>query len=231
MVVVELEPGSSPHTRGAPVFGSNILGAVVDHPRIRGEHCLAVIYPPWMYWIIPAYAGSTVCQSSTRIGLSDHPRIRGEHAGGQGEHRVLAGSSPHTRGAPGMGAVQKYRGGIIPAYAGSTAVTEFHEGAGRDHPRIRGEHAAELRAQVGADRIIPAYAGSTVGILSSLALSGDHPRIRGEHRAGFSARLREAGSSPHTRGAPQARLRRGFRPRIIPAYAGSTVAKIPELKL
>ena len=31
-----------------------------------------------------------------------------------------------------------------------------------------------------------------------------------------------SGSSPHTRGAPQARLRRRLRERIIPAYAGST---------
>ena len=51
----------------------------------------------------------------------------------------------------------------------------------------------------------------------------DHPRIRGEHARFPIAAKPDNGSSPHTRGAPQARLRRGFRPRIIPAYAGSTI--------
>ena len=50
----------------------------------------------------------------------------------------------------------------------------------------------------------------------------DHPRIRGEHDSVPLSIHFFLGSSPHTRGARQhwARCRR--KPRIIPAYAGST---------
>ena len=32
----------------------------------------------------------------------DHPRIRGEHEANSLDGQTMAGSSPHTRGAPGM---------------------------------------------------------------------------------------------------------------------------------
>ena len=94
----------------------------------------------------------------------------------------------------------------------------------RDHPRIRGEHHAQLVVHRWVDGIIPAYAGSTFSMVSgSENLPGssphtrgarsprpcspprpaDHPRIRGEHSVAHPA-VRE-------------------RPGIIPAYAGSTV--------
>ena len=84
--------------------------------------------------------------SSHRRRTSDHPRIRGEHAQLFGIDLLDRGSSPHTRGAPGMGAVQKYRGGIIPAYAGSTVISVPGVGAATDHPRIRGEHSRASRS-------------------------------------------------------------------------------------
>ena len=71
--------GSSPHTRGARV-------------RLVGDHAL--------FWIIPAYAGSTSLWSARSSRAPDHPRIRGEH---DIRFATLAGnygSSPHTRGAP-----------------------------------------------------------------------------------------------------------------------------------
>ena len=111
-----------------------------------------------------------------------------------------------------------------------------------DHPRIRGEHqktsyrvwlscgssphtrgALQLvDLRVIRAGIIPAYAGSTDAVAGEDLLGQDHPRIRGEHRSAGEAAAGGPGSSPHTRGAPQARLRRKFRARIIPAYAGST---------
>ena len=51
-------------------------------------------------------------------------------------------------------------------------------------------------------RIIPAYAGSTVGDTVSERKRGDHPRIRGEHFPESGLDIGQAGSSPHTRGAP-----------------------------
>ena len=50
----------------------------------------------------------------------------------------------------------------------------------------------------------------------------DHPRIRGEHPSTSGQIGGDAGSSPHTRGAPHDRRYRASHGRIIPAYAGST---------
>ena len=215
--------GSSPHTRGALPS--------------RELFSLAVR-------IIPAYAGSTAGRGSSIVAVGDHPRIRGEHLIDRAREKNVTGSSPHTRGArpgPGRG---RGRGRIIPAYAGSTPARPGPASAGPDHPRIRGEHAGAVCVSVnglgssphtrGAPGraasarlhrgIIPAYAGSTPSPCYCGAARPDHPRIRGEHNLGEECSREGTGSSPHTRGAPQARLRRRFRARIIPAYAGSTTA-------
>ena len=72
--------------------------------------------------------------------------------------------------------------------------------------------------------IIPAYAGSTTAWANGLGAKRDHPRIRGEHLVASAAHHILPGSSPHTRGAhPGGGRRRGLC-RIIPAYAGSTMA-------
>ena len=73
-------------------------------------------------------------------------------------------------------------------------------------------------------RIIPAYAGSTR--MSPIATSGwrDHPRIRGEHLVTCISDAKRAGSSPHTRGALPSKTSACWLARIIPAYAGSTMA-------
>ena len=131
--------GSSPHTRGAlesvcghvdvpgiiPAYagstrsGGGARGSRRDHPRIRGEHCQAILHvsslagssphtrgahrrphrPRHRRRIIPAYAGST---SLARGGFgrpADHPRIRGEHRLDIPWPQAMQGSSPHTRGA------------------------------------------------------------------------------------------------------------------------------------
>ena len=111
-----------------------------------------------------------------------------------------------------------------------------------DHPRIRGEHVipsrnvngvtgssphtrgARLTSSFSAalQRIIPAYAGSTASASQISRIPRDHPRIRGEHIKTAAGWLGQAGSSPHTRGAPQCGIRGRCRSGIIPAYAGST---------
>ena len=55
---------------------------------------------------------------------------------------LSVGSSPHTRGAPVEIAAVERAGGIIPAYAGSTASAATTLAAASDHPRIRGEHSS-----------------------------------------------------------------------------------------
>ena len=112
--------GSSPHTRGAP-------------PEPNLDSCAV--------GIIPAYAGSTGSAPPRETRGRDHPRIRGEHQLTNMAQNGTPGSSPHTRGAPyGVYAIER-RGGIIPAYAGSTGQGCVDKGEIRDHPRIRGEHS------------------------------------------------------------------------------------------
>ena len=94
--------GSSPHTRGAPK----------KHPQ-----------PVVLRRIIPAYAGSTSRSARSGSAEKDHPRIRGEYGPGGFPAMWISGSSPHTRGALGDGAVHLDLEGIIPAYAGSTDLT------------------------------------------------------------------------------------------------------------
>ena len=172
----------------------------------------------------------------------DHPRIRGEHSGVGVPARGPIGSSPHTRGARRRSSDRSVRPRIIPAYAGSTGPGVFDPPRGRDHPRIRGEHASISRISqhspgssphtrgalpdapgaLALDGIIPAYAGSTASFVSSSGNFQDHPRIRGEHVDRSLLLAHGAGSSPHTRGAQVARVLAVVVGGIIPAYAGST---------
>ncbi len=219
--IVSTWVGSSPPTRGAraervrrcpaggiipayagstrPAFRADSIWS--DHPRLRGEHERKASNPTGMSGsspptrgareerpvddevdgIIPAYAGSTRAASVAP--------------------RALDGSSPPTRGAldgrrHGLG-----HRGIIPAYAGSTPKAGGGAAAGRDHPRIRGEHAwaclispdqrgsspptrgalGHRDGHVDVDGIIPAYAGSTPAVPLDAPGSTDHPRLRGEH--------------------------------------------------
>ena len=193
--------------------------------------------------IIPAYAGSTAGIAALASQAQDHPRIRGEHVSVERAVIKSAGSSPHTRGAQ----VTSWRSPascrIIPAYAGSTSVTSPSPRSARDHPRIRGEHSktyanmeqesriipayagstfAGFRGAADGVRIIPAYAGSTSAARKTTRPGTDHPRIRGEHAGLGLGEAAARGSSPHTRGAPRPRRRRGRDEGIIPAYAGST---------
>ena len=175
--------------------------------------------------IIPAYAGSTGFRDSLRASGADHPRIRGEHFG---THRVpidVSGSSPHTRGAL-PGELRRGDGDrIIPAYAGSTAVSAAGRSGRRDHPRIRGEHEnlpAPGQPGFGSS---PHTRGAPYLGRRLRRYGSDHPRIRGEHTKGRIAEMTKPGSSPHTRGALQDPTEPSQENRIIPAYAGSTLCQ------
>ena len=217
--------GSSPHTRGALRAGivaphaGRIIPAYAgstpttprsgrpqtDHPRIRGEHSWRRRRRGPGWGSSPHTRGARLYEDGPdRVGL-DHPRIRGEHYLRRHKGEKHAGSSPHTRGARRAARSDGGRGGIIPAYAGSTAGSAAGRPARRDHPRIRGEHPVDHVLVGIVERIIPAYAGSTFFVHPAAVMGWDHPRIRGEHDlVGFGGELGD-GSSPHTRGA---RLRR-----------------------
>ena len=93
-----------------------------------------------------------------------------------------AGSSPQTRGAR----------STIPILTRCQT----------DHPRIRGEHGADARDEVGPVRIIPAYAGSTgKPYRKNVEKLGSSPHTRGALSYFDVTGGRYDGSSPHTRGA------------------------------
>ena len=140
---------------------------------------------------------------------------------------LIAGSSPHTRGAHHRVHRDGNRLGIIPAYAGSTTGIYQSSAIMSDHPRIRGEHMmpeatiaaicgssphtrgalADCRAEIQEGRIIPAYAGSTRHRDHRTTLRKDHPRIRGEHTSSTAPmdccrdhpRIRGEHQPPHRR--------------------------------
>ena len=114
-----------------------------DHPRMRGEHWPWPTHesPRWGSsphargalcgegdWvmgngIIPACAGSTAGRATSRPPRRDHPRMRGEHAREGQSAPPFSGSSPHARGARARSRGPRRRLRIIPACAGSTAMT------------------------------------------------------------------------------------------------------------
>ena len=156
-----LKSGSSPHSRGTPVW-------IRPETQILG--------------IIPAFAGNTLLSSAYMAGGKDHPRIRGEHFPYGLALAQFLGSSPHSRGTHPEKEENKNDPGIIPAFAGNTIAYYFDVWCVEDHPRIRGEHCKSLiliHVEKGSSphsrgthtvfarsahkpRIIPAFAGNTM---------------------------------------------------------------------
>ena len=65
--------------------------------RLSSAFCALV------FWIIPAYAGSTMLMAVTALVDWDHPRVCGEHCNGIVDKVKGLGSSPRMRGAlPGL---------------------------------------------------------------------------------------------------------------------------------
>ena len=163
--VAEIFKGSSPHTRGArdgvptPRTSARIIPAYAGSTQVNGvtfvsgvsssPHTRGALATPTggldVIGIIPAYAGSTHPGRRRTAPGQDHPRIRGEHFSFRIGPGPFPGSSPHTRGARSPGRVGFPPRRIIPAYAGSTPPPGRVRLPGRDHPRIRGEHAPRLR--------------------------------------------------------------------------------------
>ena len=132
--------------------------------------------------------------------------------------------------------------GLIPAHAGKTHPTRGYGQPVRAHPRSRGENAhAELiigchagsspltrgkhdrgRDDVHPLGLIPAHAGKTTQRRSASGAGWAHPRSRGENTQESTRPPTRAGSSPLTRGKPEAGRPRREPGGLIPAHAGKT---------
>ena len=156
------------------------------------------------------------------------------------------GSSPLSRGIPGICLSGRGQFGIIPALAGNTDAPSRAKPAMRDHPRSRGEYAAAAwtagirsgiipalagntlfnqEGGVAVERIIPALAGNTVGPSDHVPSGWDHPRSRGEYWSAPSLSAIRLGSSPLSRGIQVSGYSHNHGFRIIPALAGNTYPK------
>ena len=196
-----MHSGSSPLTRGK----RNQQGC----PRARRR-------------LIPAHAGKTTTGRARSSCTQAHPRSRGENEFTDGTRHQIDGSSPLTRGKPGLFSYTGHQCGLIPAHAGKTRHFAGGGACHAAHPRSRGENPVRCvdgqaasgsspltrgkhmpsRVTPKQQRLIPAHAGKTArqgpGSLSPRA----HPRSRGENTTTAAHPASTGGSSPLTRGKP-----------------------------
>ena len=132
--------GIIPAYAGLTILPLSSLSHSWDHPRVCGAHCqpfydshicpgssprmrgsLATNYiHRHSTGIIPAYAGLTVKQYTSKENHWDHPRVCGAHVLMMLFLCAVMGSSPRMRGSPSQESVRLSMLGIIPAYAGLT---------------------------------------------------------------------------------------------------------------
>ena len=156
--------GLIPAHAGKTVRAGQRRSADTAHPRSRGENMDFMRSPTYMAGsspltrgkltsplpqgmvdgLIPAHAGKTHVPSASGHGGRAHPRSRGENHH-QCRQRVYGrGSSPLTRGKPGVQDGVHAEGGLIPAHAGKTSGLTATATHGLAHPRSRGENVLGL---------------------------------------------------------------------------------------
>ena len=92
--------------------------------------------------ITPACAGRSARRRKHDLRNEDHPRVRGEKLHYRPQYILRAGSPPRARGEAHIRPVQQCGGGITPACAGRSEITQITDTYDEDHPRVRGEKAA-----------------------------------------------------------------------------------------
>ena len=232
------------------------------HPRSRGDHSTRVTTQPngrgssplargplrsvddddTPCGLIPARAGTTLCELSYHQLGGAHPRSRGDHPPILIEPERRGGSSPLARGPHHLSTQAPEPIRLIPARAGTTMWDMMTNSRARAHPRSRGDHITDkaLCAVIdgssplargplpvpsrlqGLHGLIPARAGTTRGESPGDTLFRAHPRSRGDHQSPFTLDALLWGSSPLARGPRHCRFVREYRRGLIPARAGTT---------
>ncbi len=168
----------------------------------------------------PACAGKTGGRFRMSAPPRDHPRMRGEDCSSARSAAPSGGPPPHARGRLTRRGPTSTCEGTTPACAGKTPATNAATRHTEDHPRMRGEDAAEVveplaeggppphargrrprhrhrRRQRGTT---PACAGKTHADDHHPDGAGDHPRMRGEDALSYVALIGVLGPPPHARG-------------------------------
>ena len=151
-----LIPAHAGKTKGRPRTAPQASA----HPRSRGENVAAACHsrrltgsspltrgkrgrsarPDRCPGLIPAHAGKTRTQCTTRPVPRAHPRSRGENDVRRENLVFIPGSSPLTRGKlDGLHCVSPSEG-LIPAHAGKTYCQDCQALILPAHPRSRGEN-------------------------------------------------------------------------------------------
>ena len=193
-------------------------------PLTRGGHSVSLCVCRRLR-LIPAYAGRTCGRWCGRVRRRAHPRLRGADLSQPSSRIPRIGSSPLTRGGPGVLTMRRTMRGLIPAYAGRTRSSAASSAPIRAHPRLRGADVMcvlVFRVLWGSspltrggplvatsiqppERLIPAYAGRTASGDEYSTARTAHPRLRGADRLPPVFTVTRSGSSPLTRGGPMAK--------------------------
>ena len=190
-----------PRSRGENVqMCSKMARAIGSSPLTRGKRTSRCADRSSRR-LIPAHAGKTCRDRSRRTIRRAHPRSRGENDLRGNRDVPACGSSPLTRGKPGLCTCAPMRPRLIPAHAGKTWTAYCPALSAQAHPRSRGENGgrvAGLRGLRGSSpltrgkrdgvllgkpegRLIPAHAGKTLRSRRLEKLAAAHPRSRGEN--------------------------------------------------
>ena len=134
-------------------------------PRMRGT--LAIMSAcEGNKGLIPTYAGNTPEYTAPELSHGAHPHVCGEHTIVLCGRGFSEGSSPRMRGTLMPVLKQHYSSGLIPTYAGNTAVPVLIQNNTGAHPHVCGEHA-------------------TIEIWTAIT-QGSSPRMRGTHWVAFA---------------------------------------------
>ena len=166
----------------------------------------------------------------------------GEHADDPAQIVISNGSSPRVRGTLVTCLTQFPGYRFIPACAGNTLAVRTYPFVAAVHPRVCGEHDAQVIERhriIGSSprvrgtrhrahkyepvlRFIPACAGNTAAMPATTSGQSVHPRVCGEHELRGGALRLGSGSSPRVRGTLLRREKCTAQLRFIPACAGNT---------
>ena len=200
--------GSSPRGRG------KLLGAL---SRAHGAR------------LIPAWAGKTECSFRAFQACPAHPRVGWENVMRNLMKVAVSGSSPRGRGKHCLSPSLRFRGRLIPAWAGKTRSRSATPWGSPAHPRVGGENFPHgFRAagapgssprrrgklvsgvwQVISSGLIPAWAGKTLPEPPWCCPGPAHPRVGGENARSCTTLDGADGSSPRGRGKRPPSARRG----------------------
>ena len=214
-----------------------------DHPRTRGEKCIAfprlafaIGSPPHTRGkvvngsgaeipggITPAHAGKSGRIKRPPHIRTDHPRTRGEKRRTRRPDRRQGGSPPHTRGKGQRLKHNPVMLRITPAHAGKSGHSFEYNFVEWDHPRTRGEKQARTRPEPHRAGSPPHTRGKDSLAQMAKTKGGITPAHAGKSTTADICDNHGLGSPPHTRGKGRLFWSLCQSQRITPAHAGKRV--------